>query len=174
MRFWDCSKPTIASVHGYCLGSSMEMTAVCDLTIAADDSRFGAPEVRYGSGIVCLVLPWVVGLKHANELLLAGATDIDATRAAAMGLVNRVVPAAYLERETLALARQVAANDALAVRLTKNAIHQTLDTAGFRKALRDALDIDVRIETTETPESVAFNDALRKEGLKAALKTRGI
>jgi enoyl-CoA hydratase len=173
MRFWDCPKPTIASVHGYCLGSSMEITAVCDITIAADDSRFGAPEVRYGSGIVCLVLPWIIGLKNANELLLAGANDIGASRAAAMGLVNRVVPAADLQNEALALAKQVAANDALAVRLTKKAIHQSLETAGFRKALREALDIDVQIETTETPESTAFNDTLRKEGLKAALKTRG-
>ncbi len=50
MRIWDCPKPTIAAVHGYCLGSSMEISAVCDITIAADDCRFGAPEVRFGSG----------------------------------------------------------------------------------------------------------------------------
>jgi len=173
MRFWDCPKPTVASVHGYCLGSSMEITAVCDVTIAADDSRFGAPEVKYGSGIVCLVLPWIVGVKNANELLLAGANDIDASRAAAMGLVNRVVPAAELRSESLALAQQIAANDSLAVRLTKRAIHQTLDIAGFRQSLRDALDIDIQIETTTTPESQAFNDILRKEGLKAALRRRG-
>ncbi|MGH8168890.1 MAG: enoyl-CoA hydratase/isomerase family protein, partial [Woeseiaceae bacterium] len=72
MRFWDCPKPTIAAVHGFCLGSSMEITAVCDVTLAAAGCRFGAPEVRYGSGIVCLVLPWIVGFKNANDLLLAG------------------------------------------------------------------------------------------------------
>ena len=65
LRVWDCNKPTIAAVHGYCLGSSMELTAVCDLTIAADDCRFGAPEVTFGSGIVCLILPWIVGFKNA-------------------------------------------------------------------------------------------------------------
>ena len=173
MRFWDCPKPTIASVHGYCLGSSMEIAAVCDVTIAADDSRFGAPEVTYGSGIVCLVLPWIIGLKNANELLLVGANDVDASRAAAMNLVNRVVPAAELRSASLALAQQIAANDSLAVRLTKKAIHQLLDTAGFRRSLRDALDADIQIETTTTPESEAFNDILRKEGLKAALRSRG-
>lgn len=172
MRFWDCPKPTIAAVHGFCLGSAMEMTAVCDITIAADDARFGAPEVKYGSGIVCLILPWIVGFKHASEILLAGNNDIGATRAESMGLVNRVVSAAELQAEALAVARQVGANDALAVRLTKRAIHRSLETAGLRRALREALDLDIRIETTDTPESIAFNDILEKEGLKAALKWR--
>jgi enoyl-CoA hydratase len=90
-----------------------------------------------------------------------------------MGLVNRVVPAADLRGESLALAQQIAANDSLAVCLTKRAIHQTLDTAGFRQALRNALEIDIQIETTATPESEAFNDILRKDGLKAALRNRG-
>src|SRR5688572_2150245 len=47
MRFRDCSKPVVAAVHGYCLGSSLEISAVCDLTIAADDCRFAVPEVKY-------------------------------------------------------------------------------------------------------------------------------
>jgi len=172
MRFWDCPKPTIAAVHGYCLGSSMEITAVCDMTIAADDCRFGVPEVRYGSGIVCLVLPWIIGLKHANELLLVGSKDIAAERAAAMGLVNRVVPAGELRKEARELATQLAANDSLAIRLTKKAIHQSVETAGMRRALQDALACDIQIETTDTAESTAFKEILRKDGLKAALSWR--
>jgi enoyl-CoA hydratase len=172
MRFWDCPKPIVAAVHGYCLGSSMEIAAVCDVTIAADDSCFGAPEVRYGSGIVCLVLPWIVGYKNASEMLLAGANNIDATRAASIGLVNRVVPAAELYREALAMARQISANDALAVRLTKRAIHRSMDTSGMREALQEALAVDIEIETTDTEESTAFNDILRKKGVKEALAWR--
>ena len=61
MRFWESPKPTIAAVHKYCLGSAMEMAVACDLTIAAADCRFGAPEVKFGSGIVALVLPWFAG-----------------------------------------------------------------------------------------------------------------
>jgi enoyl-CoA hydratase len=172
MRFWDCPKPTIAAVHGFCLGSAMEITAVCDITIAADDTRFGAPEVKYGSGIVCLILPWIIGFKHASELLLVGNNEITASRAGSIGLINRVVPAAELQSEALAVARQIAANDALAVRLTKRAIHRSLEIAGLHSALQDALDLDIRIETTDTPESIAFNDVLGKEGLKSALNWR--
>ncbi|MDH5215327.1 MAG: enoyl-CoA hydratase/isomerase family protein [Gammaproteobacteria bacterium] len=147
LRFWDCPKPTVAAVHGYCLGSSMEISAVCDVTISSDDCLFGAPEVRFGSGIVCMILPWIIGLKNANELLLGGDAKIDASRAAAMGLINRVVPAGDLTTNAMAMARQLAENDATAVQLTKRAIHRSLEIAGLREALAQALEIDKQIET---------------------------
>jgi enoyl-CoA hydratase len=65
LRFWDSPKPTIAAVHGYCLGSALELALACDLTIAAEDCRFGEPEVKFGSGIVALLLPWLAGPKAA-------------------------------------------------------------------------------------------------------------
>jgi enoyl-CoA hydratase len=172
MRFWDCPKPTVAAVHGYCLGSAMEMTAVCDVTVAADDCRFGAPEVRYGNGIVCLVLPWIIGLKNAKELLLSGSTDIDAPRALSIGLVNRVVGSGSLQQAARETALQIAANDSLALRLTKKAINRSFEVAGMRQALQEALEFDVRIETTETLESSAFNAIMAKDGLKAAISWR--
>ncbi len=172
MRFWDCPKPTIASVHGYCLGSSMEIAAVCDLTVAAVGSRFGAPEVCYGSGIVCLILPWIVGLKNAKDMLLTGTKDISAERALQIGLVNRVVAANDLQQETINLADAIAANDSLAVQQTKQAINRSWETAGMRKALEEALETDITIETTESAESITFNKILKKDGLKAALAWR--
>ena len=75
MRFWDSPKVTLAAVHGYCLGSAMELALACDLTLAAEDCRFGAPEVRFGSGIVAMLLPWLAGPKVAKYLLLVGDDD---------------------------------------------------------------------------------------------------
>lgn len=172
MRFWDCPKPTIAAVHGYCLGSSMEIATACDITIAAQGCRFGAPEVRFGSGIVCLILPWIVGPKNAKEMLLEGSTEIDARRAEAIGLVNRVVAPHDLIAEARKLAGEIAANDPLAVRLTKKAINDSLEMAGMRDALVAALAVDMEIETTDTPESLAFNEILRTAGPRAALAWR--
>ena len=172
MRFWDCPKPTVAAVHGYCLGSSMEIAAVCDLTVAANDCRFGAPEVCYGSGIVCLVLPWIIGLKNAKEMLLTGANDFDAGYALRCGLVNQVVEPDKLQDATAKLARQIAVNDTLAVKLTKRAINASWETAGMRDALEAALEVDIQIESTETPESAAFNRILDEQGPKAALAWR--
>ena len=172
MRFWDCPKPIIAAVHGYCLGSSLEISAVCDITIAAEDCRFGAPEVRFGGGIVCMVLPWIIGTKNAKEILLEGSTEIDAARAEAIGLVNRVVAEPALMEAARTLANEIALNDPLAVRLTKKAINHSLESAGMRDALRAALETDMEIETTETPESRAFNEILESDGTKAALAWR--
>ena len=50
MGFWDCPKPTIACVHGYCIGGAFELALACDVTVAAEGALFGAPEVRFGSG----------------------------------------------------------------------------------------------------------------------------
>ena len=148
LRIWDCPKPTIAAVHGYCLGSSLELCAVCDMTISSQDCRFGEPEVTFGSGIVFLILPWILGFKHANEILLLGRKDIDANRAFDIGLVNRVVDNDKLMDEALSVANELAANDAYAVAGTRRAIRRTLDHAGFRDAISEALEIDVGIEIT--------------------------
>jgi enoyl-CoA hydratase len=172
LRFWDCPKPTIAAVHGYCLGSAMELALACDLTVAAEDCRFGEPEVKFGSGIVALLLPWLIGPKQAKYLLLTGEDRLGAAEALALGIVNRVVPGDRLLDEALALAGRIAANDTLAVRQTKRAINESLDIGGMRKALLRALEIDVGIETSETAESREFNEILRRDGAKAAIAWR--
>ena len=172
MRFWDCPKVTVAAVHRYCLGSAMELAVACDLTIAADDCVFGAPEVRFGSGIVAMLLPWLVGPKRAKQLLLTGEDRLPAAQALQMGLVSQLVPSNRLMDEALELGRRIAANDRLAVSLTKQAINRTLDVAGMRQALLQALELDVIIETSETAESREFNVILKRDGAKAAIAWR--
>lgn len=172
MSVWDFPKPIIAAVHGFCLGSSLEITAVADITIAAEGCRFGVPEVRFGSGIVCLILPWIIGLKNARELLLTGSDRVSAARAQSIGLVNHVVAAEDLLQHAREMASEIALNDPLAVRLTKKAINRTIEIAGLREALEEALEIDIEIELTETPESKEFNRILEERGAKAALEWR--
>jgi enoyl-CoA hydratase len=172
MRFWDCPKVTLAAVHRYCLGSAMELAVACDLTIAAEDCVFGAPEVRFGSGIVAMLLPWLAGPKRAKQLLLTGEDRLPAAEALQMGLVSQVVAPDRLLDAAFELGRRIAANDRLAVSLTKQAINRSLDVAGMRQALLQALELDVIIETTETAESREFNAILKREGAKAAVAWR--
>jgi len=172
MRFWESPKATIAAVHGYCLGGAMELAMACDITLAAENSRFGEPEVKFGSGIVALLAPWLCGPKRAKELLLTGNDRVDARQAEAWGLVNRVVTDDDLLAEARELARSIARNDPVAVKLTKQAINDSYKTAGMRKALEDALDVDITIELTETEESRQFNEILKKEGMRAAIAWR--
>lgn len=172
MLFWDCPKPTVAAVHGYCLAGAFELALACDITIAGEDTRFGEPEVRFGSGIVAMLLPWIVGPKQAKEMLLTGADRLTARRMLEIGVVNQVVPDAELRGAAMAMAQSLAATSPEAVRLTKRAIHHSYDVMGLREALRAALEIDVEIETDVNPVRAEFNRIRRSEGLAAAIAWR--
>ena len=172
LRFWDFPKPTIAAVHGYCLAGGCELAMACDMTIAAEDAVFGEPELRFGSVITAMMMPWLVGPKRAKELLLTGADRIPAAWAEKIGLINRTVPSADYLDEALNLARQIARVDPDAVAMTKQSINRTFETMGLREALRANLDIAVQIENLETPERKTFQEITRREGLKAAIAWR--
>jgi enoyl-CoA hydratase/carnithine racemase len=94
----DCPVPVIARIEGYALGAGLELAAACDLRIAADDARFGMPEVRVGipSVVEAALLPALVGWGRARRLLLLGEI-IGAAEALEWGLVERVVPASGLD-----------------------------------------------------------------------------
>lgn len=172
MQFWDCPKPTIAAVHGFCLAGAFELALACDLTIAAEGTRFGEPEVRFGSGIVAMLLPWVAGPKRTHELLLTGNDRIDARAAMAMNIVNEVVPAGKELERARQLARTMSAAAAIAVQMTKRAIRRGYDIAGLRAALQAGLDIDVMLNAAQMPEKQEFARIRREQGVKAALDWR--
>jgi enoyl-CoA hydratase len=172
MRFWDSPKPTIAAVHGYCLGGAMELALACDVTIAARGCRFGEPEVKFGSGIVAMLMPYLCGPKRAKELLLSGNDRVTSEQAEAWGLVNRVCDADQRVHEARSLAREIARNDQLAVRLTKQAVNAAVEIPRMREALEHALELDIAIETTDTEESRQFNEILKKDGARAAIAWR--
>src|SRR5512147_2025211 len=140
MTPWDMRKPVIASVQGHCLGGGCELAMMCDVTIAADDAQFGEPEIRFSNVGPALVMPFVIGLKRARELLYLGDT-IDARTALQYGMVNRVVPRAELEAATLKLARRIALIAPEALAGTKLAINRGADAAGLRNAIRAGLDV---------------------------------
>ena len=172
MRFWHCPKPTIAAVRGPCLAGACELALACDLTIASHDAFFGEPELKFGAGIVVMILPWIVGPKIAKEIILTGADRIGAERAHAIGMINRIVPADDLDAAALELARHIAAIDPALVKDTKRAVNRALEAQGMLEALEAALQIDLAIEGAGSPDKVQFMDIARREGLKAALTWR--
>jgi enoyl-CoA hydratase len=172
MRFWDCPKPTVSAVHGYCLAGALELALACDLTVADSTAIFGEPEVRFGSAIVALLVPWIVGPKFAKELLLTGADDIGAERALQMGLVNQVVDEGRAVARAMELAGAMRSAAAHSVRLTKQAINRSLDIRGLRESLKAGLDTALLIEANMSPERIEFNRIRAGEGLKAAIAWR--
>lgn len=170
--FWTSRKPTIAMVQGYCLAGAFEASLACDLTIAADNAIFGEPEVRFGTGAVAMLFPWITGPKQAKEIVLTGADRIDATDALRMGLVNKVVPLAALEQTTRQLAERITRASSVSVQRSKEAINRAYDIMGMREALAMGLDIDVEINTTPSFEKSEFARIRKAAGLKAAIQWR--
>jgi enoyl-CoA hydratase len=115
-----CPKPIIAAVNGAAVGGGFELVLACDLAVAADNARFGLPEVKRGllAGGGGTLLGTRLPLALALEIALTG-EYIDASRAADLGLVNRVVPADQLIESSLELAAIIAANGPLAIQTTK-------------------------------------------------------
>lgn len=172
MRFWDCAKPTVAAIHGPCMAGAFEMALACDISVCSRDATFGEPELKFGAGIVTLLLPWMVGPKAAKDIILTGEDTVNAERALALGIVSRVVEPGEHLATALGIARHIAVIDPDLVRDTKKALNRTYETQGMRAALDKALDIDHAIESAGSPDKKRFMDLAREQGLKAALAWR--
>ena len=165
-------KPVIASVHSYCLAGGTDLMLACDLAVAADDAFFGYVDVRFGSGVPSMFLPWVVGVRRAKELVFTGADRISADEALRIGLVNRVVARDDLDGATLELADEIAKNEPFVVQTMKASINRAWEVAGFRAALESNTELDVMIETANLPARDEFRRITQEEGLKAAIAWR--
>jgi enoyl-CoA hydratase/carnithine racemase len=172
MRFWNSPKPTIAAVHGACLAGAFELAMACDITIASEDATFGEPELKFGAGIVTMLLPWMTSPKQAKRIILSADDRIPARDALAMGLVSRVVPPGTHVDVALRTARGIALMDPNLVAETKKALNRTYGLQGMQTALRMALDIDHGIESHGSPDKRAFMDVARERGMRAAIAWR--
>jgi enoyl-CoA hydratase len=171
MELWALSRPTIAAVRGWCLAGACELAMACDLIVATEDARFGEPEIRYGSGPVALLMPFMLGQKKTNELLFTGDT-ISAAEAHRCGLVNRVVEPAELESAVEELVRKIAPTPLPILRLTKLALVRAYEAMGLRSAVAANLDLSAILNAADTPEQREFDGIVAEHGLKAALKWR--
>ncbi len=134
-------KPVVAMVAGYAIGGGHILHLVCDLTIAADNARFGQTGPKVGSfdgGYGASLLARTIGLKRAKEVWFL-CRQYDAETAKSWGLVNEVVPLAELEAETVAWCRQMLSLSPLALRMLKGGLHAADDgLAGLQQFAGDA------------------------------------
>lgn len=132
LKWRNFPKPTVAMVEGYCIYAGWMLAAATDVVFAAEDAEFLAGMVEYMS------IPWDIGVRRAKELIFES-RFISAAEAARYGLVNRVVPQADLERETMAWAGRVAQNSPEVLRMAKVSMNKAQDAQGFSQAVEDTL-----------------------------------
>ena len=140
--FLSITKPLIAAVHGYVLGSGIEIALCCDIRLASEDAQFGLPEPQLGiipAAGGSQTLPRVVGRAKALEILLSGRW-VKAAEAHRLKLVNRVVSRNELLPEAERLARKIAHFDPVAVSYAKQAI-----TRGLDLSLKQGLELEAKL-----------------------------
>ncbi len=166
-RNWEraasCRKPIIAAVAGYALGGGCELAMMCDFIIAADNAKFGQPEINLGvspgaGGTQRLTR--FIGKSKAMDMVLTG-RNMDAAEAERCGLVSRVVPLADLLPTALEAAKKIAGLSTNAVMLTKEMVNAAYETP---------LSQGVKLERRLFHSLFAFED--QKEGMAAFIEKR--
>jgi enoyl-CoA hydratase/carnithine racemase len=161
LLFFD--KPAVAAVNGPAVGYGFDLALMCDVRIAAESARFGSIFVRRGlmaDAVSLLLLPRIVGWSKAAELTLTG-DIIDAQEALRIGLVSKVVPQESLMDEAIPLARRMADNAPLAVRMTKH---------GLRRSL--GLDLRPFLEWQSVCQGLLMRSEDHREGARAFVEKR--
>jgi enoyl-CoA hydratase len=159
----DLPQPTIAAVHGYCFGGGCELALACDFRLAAEDAKFGQPEIKVGiipGAGGTQRLPRLIGMTKAKEMVLFG-EPIDADEAYRVGLVNRVVPGDRLLDEARAWGERLAKLPPLGLRAAKAAMNRGRDQ-----------DLPAALELERLNFSVVFSTEDQKEGVRAFLEKR--
>lgn len=154
---------TVAALKGLTLGGGCEIALFCDLIIAADNLKIGQPEIKLSvlAPVALLVLPRLIGLKKASELLLTGKT-IEAVEAERIGLINKVVPLASFSSELESFVQPFSELSSTGLKYSKKGIQLGLET--------DFINGLERIEKIYREELMASEDA--HEGLKAFMERR--
>ncbi|MEO7732441.1 MAG: enoyl-CoA hydratase-related protein, partial [Kofleriaceae bacterium] len=159
----DIPVPVIGALNGHTVGGGFGLALICDIRIGARDAKYGANFVRLGLApgmAISYLLPRLIGVARANELLLTGRL-VGGIEAEQLGILNRAVVASDVLDEAMTLAREIADNAPIAVRATKRAIQRGLDLQ-----IRDA----ARLEAYAQAESLQTADA--REGIAALLAKR--
>jgi cyclohexa-1,5-dienecarbonyl-CoA hydratase len=157
------SAPSLALVDGMALGGGCELAVFCDLVLASDRASFGQPEIKVGvfPPVAAVLFPHLIGRNKALELLLTGEV-IDAAEARAIGLINRVFPAASFREKAEEFVRKLTSLSGPVLKLTRRAV----DTALY-KSMGDGL---TTVEHLYLQELMKTEDA--QEGLNAFLQKR--
>lgn len=156
-------KPLIAAIRGYALGAGCEFALNCDIRIAAEGTKFGFPETSVGATVTTAgtkLLPLVVGLGRAKQMFLTG-EFVDAQQALEWGLVNQVVPPEELEKAAMEMARKIAENYPLALKLNR----ATVDY-GLGASVEDVFIYE------EQTACISFASAERQTGMRDKLQKR--
>lgn len=119
LKVWNCTKPTIAMIDGYCMGGGMDLATLCDIRLCTNGSTFGHPEIKFGAPPLITPLKWIVGDGRAKDLILTG-RKINAEDAFSIGFVTEVVASEEILNATMKVAETISSIPNTTMQLMKS------------------------------------------------------
>ena len=167
---WDCSKPVIALIDGFCLAGALELAMCCVMRYCSDGSSFAALEARFSIGIATMIMPWLLG-QRSRALIYSGDT-IKADEAFRLGLVDKVFAKKDVHAEVMKIAKRMSRVSLECLQWNKRAINHSFETMGLRNAIAYGAEACALMDSIGSPEATQFDSIRREKGLAAALKWR--
>ena len=169
MSLWECPKPVIAQVHGWCVGGGTDMALCSDLIYMADDARIGYPPARIWGEPTTVMWIYRLGLEHAKRLMLTGEslTGLDAER---LGLASSSVAEADLASTVEDMAQKLATIPSNQLAMSKLLVNQAFENMGLRTTQMIGTIFDGIAR--HTPEGIEWRDLAMKEGFREAVRKR--
>ncbi|MGG5822065.1 enoyl-CoA hydratase-related protein [Falsiroseomonas sp. HW251] len=167
VRFWDCPKPTIAQVHGFCIAGGTMLAMACDITLVSADCRIRFPSIPVGGGFVSSFWTLFVGPKKAKELDFVAGSEVTGADAASWGFANHALPVEEVEPRSQLLARQISRTPPDLLRIKKAAINSVSERQGFRQAMMGGADWDAICHFSQG--ALEMRRRIGEMGLKGAI-----
>jgi enoyl-CoA hydratase len=168
LELWDCPKPIIAAVHGYCLAGATQMCVFADITIVAEDAKIGLPKIPIGGGFITPIWSWLVGPKRAKQMSFVAGSMIDGRTAVEWGWANYAVPADELVAEAQRLAKDIARTPGPILAMKKHSVNRIADLQGFRATVALGAETDALLHMSAAAEELRA--VVRDEGMKEAIR----
>lgn len=168
---WNCRKPVVASVHGYCVGGALELVLPTDLTISAQSCRFAVPEILFGAGPAFNMFPWLMNHKKAKSILLLG-EQFSAREAYDAGLVTKVVDDDQLAAETQRCVEQLLRMPRGAIWFNKQGVNRAYESAGMIAHINNWVETVAVLSEIPDPTRDSFKQKVQEEGAGAGIKWR--
>ncbi|MCH8815926.1 MAG: crotonase/enoyl-CoA hydratase family protein [Chloroflexi bacterium] len=169
MSLWECPKPVIAQVHGWCVGGGTDMALCSDLIYMAEDAQIGYPPARIWGEPTTVMWIYRLGLEHAKRLMLSGEslTGVEAER---LGLASKAVPEDSLSETVDEMARKLATIPSNQLAMSKLLVNQAFENMGLRTTQMIGTVFDGIAR--HTPEGVEWRDMAMREGFREAVRHR--
>lgn len=168
-KVWRSRKPTIAAVEGYCLGGAFELAMACDFVIAEEGAQLGEPEGRVAANPPFLITPWVMGLRHAKEVLLMGGL-LSADKAERMGLISCLCPTGGIEAAVTERVRELAGFSPAVWYANKLAVNQSYEIMGLSAAIGMGEQAFVDLCMLPDGFKTELFERVKRDGFAAAVK----